>query len=47
MAASISIKSAKANTIAEPIAIKPGWYVLAVLSMLMGLEVDAENWTSC
>ena len=36
MAASISIKSAKANTIAEPIAIKPGWYVLAVLSMLMG-----------
>ena len=36
MAASISIKLAKANTIAEPIAIKPGWYVLAVLSMLMG-----------
>ena len=36
MAASISIKSAKANTMAEPIAIKPGWYVLAVLSMLMG-----------
>ena len=36
MAASISIKSAQANTMAEPIAIKPGWYVLAVLSMLMG-----------
>ena len=36
MAASISIKSAKANTMAEPISLKPGWYVLAVLSMLMG-----------
>ena len=36
MATSISIKSAKASTMAEPISIKPGWYVLAVLSMLMG-----------
>nr|WP_320012769.1 Bcr/CflA family multidrug efflux MFS transporter [uncultured Desulfobulbus sp.] len=36
MATSISIKSTKANSMVEPIAIKPGWYVLAVLSMLMG-----------
>ena len=30
------MKYAKSSAIAEPVAFKPGWYVLAVLSMLMG-----------
>ena len=36
MSVSLPIKSAKSGEIAEPVSVQPGWYVLAVLSMLMG-----------
>jgi DHA1 family bicyclomycin/chloramphenicol resistance-like MFS transporter len=36
MSVSLPIKSAKSGAIAEPVSGQPGWYVLAVLSMLMG-----------